>query len=65
MDYEDTSDSIVLNGEPGLAWLDNMKKFARMNGKDPENGDHRAKGGNPCLGKYNLSNPQDFTLSNY
>jgi len=48
MDYSDVCKRIVDNGEPGFAWLDNMKRYSRMqNGGD--NKDHRAAGGNPCL----------------
>lgn len=48
MDYTDIAKNIAVNGEPGLAWLDNMQRFGRM--KDPENNkDYRARGGNPCL----------------
>ena len=48
MDYTDVCKRIVDNGEPGFAWLKNMRKFSRMqNGGD--NKDHRAAGGNPCL----------------
>jgi adenosylcobalamin-dependent ribonucleoside-triphosphate reductase len=48
MDYSDACKRIVHNGEPGFAWLENMKGYSRMkNGKD--NKDHRAAGGNPCL----------------
>ena len=48
MDYEDVCKRIVDNGEPGLAWLENMRSYSRMKtGKD--NKDHRAAGGNPCL----------------
>jgi len=48
MDYEDICKRIMDNGEPGLAWLENMRGYSRMkNGKD--NKDHRAAGGNPCL----------------
>jgi adenosylcobalamin-dependent ribonucleoside-triphosphate reductase len=48
MDYTDVCKRIVDNGEPGFAWLDNMRKFSRMqNGGD--NKDHRVMGGNPCL----------------
>ncbi|HJO28645.1 MAG TPA: fused protease/ribonucleoside-triphosphate reductase [Candidatus Poseidoniia archaeon] len=48
MDYSDVCTRIVNNGEPGLAWLDNMQNYSRIkNGKD--NKDHRAAGGNPCL----------------
>ncbi len=48
MDYTDVCKRIVDNGEPGFAWLDNMRKFSRMqNGGDDK--DHRVMGGNPCL----------------
>ena len=48
MDYTDVCKRIVDNGEPGFAWLDNMRKYSRMqNGGD--NKDHRVAGGNPCL----------------
>jgi len=48
MDYTDIAERIVDNGEPGLAWLDNMKHYSRMkNGGDDK--DHRVSGGNPCL----------------
>ena len=48
MDYTDVCKRINDNGEPGFAWLDNMRKFSRMqNGGD--NKDHRVMGGNPCL----------------
>jgi len=48
MDYTDAAKRIVDNGEPGFAWLDNMRHYSRMkNGGD--NKDHRAMGGNPCL----------------
>ena len=48
MDYTDVCKRIVDNGEPGLAWLENMRGYSRLkNGRD--NKDHRAAGGNPCL----------------
>ena len=48
MDYKDIAERITDNGEPGLAWLENMKHYSRMkNGGDDK--DHRAAGGNPCL----------------
>jgi len=48
MDYTEIAKRIVDNGEPGLAWLDNMREYSRMkNGGD--NKDHRVMGGNPCL----------------
>ena len=48
MDYSETALRVRDNGEPGYAWLDNMRAFGRMS--DPPNfKDARAKGGNPCL----------------
>ena len=48
MDYTNVCKRIVDNGEPGFAWLENMRTFSRMqNGGD--NKDHRVMGGNPCL----------------
>jgi len=48
MDYTEIAKRIVDNGEPGLAWLDNMRHYSRMkNGGDDK--DHRVMGGNPCL----------------
>lgn len=48
MDYGAVCDRIVDNGEPGFAWLENMKNYARMNGH-VDTRDYRASGGNPCL----------------
>jgi len=48
MDYRDAANRINDNGEPGFAWLDNMRDYSRMrNGRDRK--DHRVSGGNPCL----------------
>ena len=48
MDYTEIAKRIVDNGEPGFAWLENMRHYSRMkNGGDDK--DHRAMGGNPCL----------------
>jgi len=48
MDYGEVSKRICLNGEPGLAWLENMKDYSRM--CDPkDHKDSRVCGGNPCL----------------
>ena len=48
MDYSDVAKRICINGEPGLAWLDNMRKYSRMT-DPPDNKDYRVCGGNPCL----------------
>ena len=48
MDYSEAASRINDNGEPGFAWLENMRGYSRMkNGMD--NKDHRVRGGNPCL----------------
>jgi adenosylcobalamin-dependent ribonucleoside-triphosphate reductase len=48
MDYSEIATSIAVNGEPGLAWLENMREYGRM--KDGKNSkDKKAMGGNPCL----------------
>jgi ribonucleotide reductase alpha subunit len=48
MDYNQIVPQIIANGEPGLAWLDNMRAYSRMNGTSDYK-DHRVAGGNPCL----------------
>eukprot|EP01083_Nonionella_stella_P069709 186029_1 len=48
MDYGPICDRIRINGEPGLAWLDNMQQYSRM-GDPPDGKDKLAAGGNPCL----------------
>ena len=46
--YETIADGILTNGEPGLAWIDNMQKFGRM--CDPQtNCDANIRGANPCM----------------
>jgi len=48
MDYGDVAQSIAKNGEPGIFWLDNARRFGRM--VDPANNkDRRAQGANPCV----------------
>ena len=48
MDYSKISIPMSKNGEPGCFWLDNARKFDRMNNV-VTNTDHKACGGNPCL----------------
>ena len=48
MDYSEIAERIRNNGEPGLVWLDNMRRFGRM-GHAPDNKDLKVKGANPCL----------------
>ena len=48
MDYGPAAERTKINGEPGYAWLENMRGYSRMNnGMDHK--DHRVVGGNPCL----------------
>lgn len=48
MNYADYEQSIINSGEPGFAWLDNMRHYGRM--KDEKNyKDIKVCGGNPCL----------------
>ena len=47
MDYTEVAKSIAVNGEPGIIWLDNMRRYSRM-GSPPDNKDMRVMGSNPC-----------------
>ena len=47
MDYSDIVEDIKSNGEPGIIWLDTMRKYGRLADK-PNNKDERAMGCNPC-----------------
>lgn len=48
MNYQRPAILTQLNGEPGYEWLENARAFGRMI-DPPDNRDHRAMGGNPCL----------------
>jgi hypothetical protein len=48
MDYTHAVDNIVKNGEPGFAWIENMRNYGRMC-DPPDYKDIKAAGGNPCL----------------
>ena len=49
-DYTKLAEQTSLNGEPGYAWLNNMRHYGRF--KDGfNNKDIRVAGGNPCLNK--------------
>ena len=48
MDYTQSVERTVQNGEPGYFWLENARKFSRMNGVE-DNKDIKINGGNPCL----------------
>lgn len=46
-DYSGIADKIASNGEPGVMWLENIRRFGRM--ADPPNDkDSKALGTNPC-----------------
>ena len=48
MDYKEIGKRIEINGEPGIAWLENMRAYSRM--KDvPDYKDIKVKGANPCF----------------
>lgn len=47
MNYNEVGEQIPIRGEPGLLWLDNMRKYSRMNG-EIDNKDKNAFGCNPC-----------------
>lgn len=48
MNYDEIGEQIAMNGEPGIAWLENMRDYSRMNG-NPDYKDHRVVGVNPCV----------------
>jgi len=48
MDYGPIVDRILANGEPGLIWLDNMRRYSRM-GDAQDDKDALAEGSNPCV----------------
>jgi ribonucleoside-triphosphate reductase (thioredoxin) len=48
MDYGPTAERVALNGEPGYAWLENMRAYGRM-GDAPNWADKRVAGANPCV----------------
>jgi hypothetical protein len=48
MDYSRVAESVIRNGEPGLIWLENMRKFGRM-GAPADDKDYRVQGANPCV----------------
>jgi ribonucleoside-triphosphate reductase len=48
MDYAPSAERVALNGEPGYAWLENMRAYGRM-GDAPDFKDKRVAGANPCV----------------
>lgn len=59
-DHDHLIDLIATNGEPGLLYLDQARKYGRL--KDaPNNADHRVLGVNPC-GEQSLEDQECCTL---
>lgn len=48
MDYAPIVDSLLKNGEPGICWMDNVRRFSRMKGISDDK-DRRVMGLNPCM----------------
>lgn len=51
MDYGPSATRVALNGEPGYAWLENMRAYGRM-ADVPDHKDKRVAGANPCVPGY-------------
>lgn len=49
MDYNPPASRTAQNGEPGYAWLYNMRNYGRMKDGFNPDADPRVSGGNPCL----------------
>lgn len=66
-DLSGIADGIRKNGEPGVMWLDQARKFGRLS-DEPNNKDYRVSGGNPCmeimLESYELCNLSEIYLNN-
>lgn len=50
MDYNNISNNIAINGEPGILWIDNMKEYSRMN-NNKDYKDIKVTAANPCFTK--------------
>lgn len=48
MDYSKVAKNMAINGEPGAIWLDNCRRYSRMNGK-ADNKDKKVAVCNPCV----------------
>jgi ribonucleoside-triphosphate reductase len=48
MNYKDIATRIAKNGEPGIFWLSNARKYGRVKETEANNKDHRVNGLNPC-----------------
>lgn len=60
-DLSSVVDKIVINGEPGILWVDAMQKYGRME-DPPDFKDHRANLTNPC-GEIALESSEQCNLS--
>jgi hypothetical protein len=60
MNYSNIGKNVQIMGEPGLLWVDNMKKYSRMN-KHIDNYDISALSSNPC-GEITLENKEMCNL---
>lgn len=60
IDYKDIANNVQMMGEPGILWVDNMKKYSRMN-KNIDNRDISALSSNPC-GEITLENKEMCNL---
>jgi adenosylcobalamin-dependent ribonucleoside-triphosphate reductase len=49
MDYSRICQSIVQNGEPGLFWLSNARKYGRVRDTEAKFSDIQVRGANPCV----------------
>ena len=59
-DYSHLAERMAMNGEPGIYWLDIVRKYGRL-ADEPNNRDSRAMGVNPC-GEQPLENNELCTL---
>lgn len=68
MNYKEFAEKTIINGEPGYVWLENCKKYGRMNGII-DNSDNKVEGVNPCseqtLESYELCNLVETFPSNH
>lgn len=60
VDYKSIANLITTNGEPGIFFIDNARKYSRMNGQ-VDNKDIEASGKNPC-GEYLITIHSYFLL---
>lgn len=56
MDYTDIANRIMINGEPGLVWTENLRKYGRVRDSEADYKDQRVMGVNPC---------SEITLENF